>query len=80
MLLKTTVWRCHDTAPASVWVRPMLWAEDALQFAVAAVLFHAVTGSLRQGRTFAIMVCANVDPGFGVDVGSGSISYSSLFS
>ena len=30
--------RASERRAAPVWMRPMLWAEDALQFAVAAVL------------------------------------------
>lgn len=46
------------------WIRPLLWAEDALQFLVAivliliaaAVMFHALTEVLRHGQTFAVSV------------------------
>ena len=56
--------RARERRAAPVWMRPMLWAEDALQFAVAAVLVivaaavlvHAVTDSLGHGRTFAAAI------------------------
>ena len=56
--------RAVERRAAPGWMRPMLWAEDALQFAVAAVLVvvaavvlvHAVTDSFRDGRTFATAI------------------------